>query len=137
MGKRLDIEQSASIALLYTYAASNGTRLMLSYDRIKEFDLLVDINLDEMNSPMEYRFWNNDLKKIYFYSKDECGKEFLILKPDVDIKKAQSEFIDYLPLVVIIASQKENALKKLSIELQNGQFVERINTCNKVKMLKF
>ena len=135
MGKRLDLERSANLALLYTYDASNGIRMLLSYDRIKEFDLILDINLDEMNSPVDYHLWNEKSDRIYFYSKDECGKEYLILRPDLDLEKARRESVGYLPLDVIIASQQENALKKLGIGLQNGHFIDRTNICNKVKRL--
>ena len=135
MGKRLDLERSANLALLYTYDASNGIRMLLSYDRIKEFDLILDINLDEMNSPVDYHLCNEESDRIYFYSKDKCGKEYLILRPDIDLGKARRESVGYLPLDVIIASQQENALKKIGIGLQNGHFIDRTNICNKVKRL--
>lgn len=133
MGKRTYFEDIASIALLYNYQAT--ARMLLSYDKIKEYDEIINNNLDKMNSNINYINSLDNSKSIYFYSKDENDKEYLILKPYFDFEKARYEYIGCLPLDIIIASQKENALEVIGLELVDGKLLKKDYEKAKVKKL--
>lgn len=139
MGKRTYFEDSASLALLYNYDATNGIGMMLSYNKIKKFDNIININLDSMNSQLSYIGSCNPENLIYFYSKDEEQKEYLILRPDIDLEKARNYYIGSIPLDLLIASQKENALNSIGLKLENRKIVklhEEIEPQRHQKVLK-
>ena len=134
MGKISEID-AASLALLYNYQATNGMGLLLSYDKIKKYIELVNNNLDEMGSNINWLFNSSDLEQIYFYSCDEDGKAYLILKPDFNIKKARSDYMGCRPTEILVATQKANALDAIGLELIDGQIRKKESEKSKVKSL--
>lgn len=126
---------AASLALLYNYEATNGMRLLLSYDKVKDYIKVVNNNLDEMGSNINPMFNFDVFEQIYFYSCDEEGKGYLILKPDFDLTRARSDYLGCTPIDILIASQKENSLGVIGLQLVNGKIRKKEYEKNKVKTL--
>ena len=109
--------------------------LLLLYDKIKKYIESVNNNLDEMGSNINSLFNSSDLEQIYFYSCDEDGKAYLILKPDFNIKKARSDYMGCRPTEILVAAQKANALDTIGLELIDGQIIKKETEKCKVKSL--
>lgn len=128
MSSRIFIQDTTTLALLYNYEATRG--MLLSLDKIRAFDNIVDNNLEKMNSgvnmvhPLDYS------RLIYFTSCDENGNEYCILKPDFSEEQARIEYIYRTPYDVIRASQQENALEILHLKLENGKIVKKAKNIN-------
>ena len=110
-------EDTTTIALLYNYMATRD--MLLSAEKIDEFDKIVDSNLEEMNIKlMVYQL--DPSKLIYFTSWDEYGNQYYILKPNFDAERAVMDYIYQRPFAIQKATQKENALDLLGLKLENG-----------------
>lgn len=123
MGKRTCFEDIAVIALSYLNE-SQETKKMLSYDKVKEYDKIINDNLEAMNSqitlPSSFEEGNSF---YYFRGEDENNKIYLIINPNVNIKAAMKNILGYLPNEIIVASQKANALKAIGLQIdENGKF---------------
>ena len=117
MSKMIFKEDAITIALLYNYKATSD--MILSAEKVDEFDKIIDENLEEMNSPASV-YPLDYSKLIYFTSWDENGNQYFILKPDFDEEKAWEEYI-YRRHSVEMASKKENALDSLGLKLSDGK----------------
>ncbi len=133
MGTRTKFEDIASMALIYTNRALGNK--MISYDKTVEFDKVINENLDIMNSEIEILLFYNEESRIYFHATDETGKVYLVIDPNADLKKAEQYHIGCLPLDIVIASQMDNALETLGLELKDGQLIKRRNK-QMIKTLK-
>ena len=120
MGKRTDFADVAAMALIFNHDADYSTT-MISYDKVKKFDEIINQNLDEMNSSISLRLYTGEYSELYFYSKDETGKTYLVIDPHANIDDARSYHIGTLPLDVVIAAQKANALAAIGLKLVNGR----------------
>ena len=131
MGKRTYETDIVAMALLYVNEC-DGTGLLL-YDKIIEFDNIINENLDEMNSScgIGIRMENDNDNRLYFIAKDEYGNRYAIINPNANLKKAKEWHLGTLPLDVIIASQKSNALSVIGLELENGHFKKKQNKVKK------
>jgi len=49
-------------------------------------------------------------------------KSYFVIYPEADIEKAKSYHIGTLPLDVLIAAEKENALAVIGLKLIDGKF---------------
>lgn len=125
MKKRTIFEDTAAMALIYTNKATGNK--MISYDKVIQFDKIINENLDEMNSIIKPFQFYEEKSELYFYATDENDKLYLVIKPDADLKKAQSYHIDYLPHDILVASQMKNALEILGLQLINGKLVQNDN----------
>lgn len=121
MGVRTKFEDIASMALIYTNRALGNK--MISYDKVVEFENIINNNLDEMNSPINPSLFYEEESKLYFHATDENGKVYLVIDPRADLKIAGNYHVGCLPLDIVIASQMENALDVLGIELIDGKLV--------------
>ena len=122
MGKRTKFEDVASMALIYTNRAFGNK--MISYDKVEEFDKVINENLDNMNSEINPSLFYDEESKLYFHATDENGKLYLVIDPRADLKLAQSYHIGCLPIDVIVASQMENALSIIGLQLVDGTLVK-------------
>ena len=131
MGKRTYESDVVTMALLYVNECDE-TGLLL-YDKIIEFDNIINENLDEMNSSCRIgiRMENDNDNRLYFIEKDEDGNRYAIINPNVNIEKAKELHLGTLPLDVIVASQKPYALSVIGLELENGHFKKKQNKVKK------
>lgn len=123
MGLRTKFEDIASMALIYTNRALGNK--MISYDKVEEFNRVINENLDLMNSEIDPLLFYDEESRLYFHATDETGKVYLAIDPSADLKEAEHYHIGCLPLDIVIASQMDNALEVIGIELVDGQLVKR------------
>ena len=123
MSSKLYIQDTTTLALLYNYEATGG--MLLAVDKIKEFDHIIDDNLEEMNSNINMIYPLDYSKLIYFISFDEKGNEYCILKPNFDEEEARIKYIYRTPYDIIKASKKANALDVLGLELKDNKIVAK------------
>ena len=122
---RIYMEDVTSIALIYNYEATHSGSMMLSYNRIREYAEMIDLNLDAMGSNYDGVYPLDASKLIYFNTKDENGNWYSILKPGTNIEKAKEENLyRKKSLDLERASKMPNALKVLGIELVDGKMQE-------------
>lgn len=129
MNKRIFKEDTTTIALLYNYIA-NGD-MLLSAEKVDEFDEIVDNNLEEMDSKANLVYPIDYSKLIYFTSWDEVGNQFYILKPGFNEEKAMIDYLYNRPFDITKATQCENALDSLGLKLQEGKFIPKANKVRK------
>ncbi len=122
MSSKIFIQDTTTLALLYSYEATRGK--ILSTNKIKVFDAIVDNNLENLNSKVNMVYPLDYSKLIYFNSFDENGNEYSILKPGIDIEKVRDDYFYKIPRSVIKASQQENALNALGLKKENGKIVK-------------
>lgn len=131
MSKIIFKEDTITIALLYNFIATRD--MILSSEKINEFDEIVDSNLEEMNSKANFIYPLDYSKLIYFTSWDEVGNQYFILKPEFDLEKAMTDYIYNRPYDITIATQKENALDSLGLKLENGKIKSKEDKVRKLK----
>lgn len=93
---------------------------MISYDKAVEFDEIINKNLDNMNSKINPYLFYDEESKLYFHATDEKGKVYLIIDNTADLEAAESYHVGCLPIDIIVASQMENALNILGLQLSDG-----------------
>lgn len=118
MAVRTKFEDIASMALIYIHQ-STGSQ-MISYDTVVEFEKVINENLDTMNKDLSCPLFYDEESKLYFCATDENGKVYLVIDPRADLERCRSYHIGCLPIEVIIASQMENALDVIGIQLIDG-----------------
>ena len=126
MGKRTKFEDIASMALLYTNRVTDNK--IISYDKVMVFDRVINENLDAMGSEINPFLSYEEESRLFFTTTDETGKVYLVINPDADLKAAQSYHIGCLPLDVILASQMENALNVIGLQLVDGVLKKKENS---------
>ena len=131
MSSRIYMEDTVTIALLYNFDATGS--MMLSLDKIKEFDCKIDGNLEEMSSKVNMIYPIDYSKLIYFTSYDEKGNWYYILKQDFDREQTEIYYMCKIPIDVIRASKRENALDVLGLKLEDNKIVKKEK--NKVKSM--
>jgi len=131
MSSRIYMEDTVTIALLYNFDATGS--MMLSLDKIKEFDCKIDGNLEEMSSKVNMIYPIDYSKLIYFTSYDEKGNWYYILKQDFDREQTEIDYMCKIPIDVIRASKRENALDVLGLKLEDNKIVKKEK--NKVKSM--
>ena len=127
----IHLNQAASLALIYNYRATCGSATMISADTVIKYERVVNSNLKRMNSSV------NDLtpdylidtdKLFYFYAQDADNNGYYVLKSDDKSVYRRERYIMGLPLDIVIASQKENALEIIGLKLVNGRIRKLENT---------
>lgn len=131
MGKRTKFEDIASMALIYTNRVI-GNRI-ISYDKVREFDEIINNNLDDMGSEINPSLFYEEESRLYFHATDENGKVYLVMDPNADIKAAQDYHIGCLPIDVVVASQMENALAVIGLQLNDGVLVKKKDTTSNLE----
>lgn len=120
MGKRTNFSDIAAMALLFNYDA-NSLTTMISYEKVNKFDEIINQNLDEMNSKISSPLFIEDDSELYFRATDEDGKTYLVISPNADIESARSYHIGTLPIDIILAAEKDNALATIGLKLIDGK----------------
>ncbi len=123
MGKRTYESDIAAMALFYRkeYASTD----MLSYDKILNFDKVINNNLDEMGATCGIGMRCENASNLYFILTAEDGKTCAVINPNADLKMAWKYHIAYLPIDVLIASQMDNALKEIGLISVNNKIMDR------------
>ena len=124
MGERTYLTDITAMALLYlNYTGST----MVLYDKVKEFDQVINDNLEKMNSTcgIGFRYSSEEETNLYFMATDEEGNLYAVINPSADLKKAFDWHIGVLPVDVIVASQKDNALETIGLQLREGRICKR------------
>ena len=129
------LNQAVSLALIYTYRASDEICTMISSEKVVKYEKIVNENLKEMKSEIrltpDYQVHIDDL--FFFYTNDENYNGYYVLKDDKESINIRENYIKNLPLDIVIASQNENALSALDLELDNGYIRRKTN--KKIKQL--
>lgn len=124
MKSKLINKDIISLALLYNYIYSSESNMVLTANSIYKFIEEIDYNLERLNNTIDFSFEVNESNEIYFFSKDENGKKYYILKDGFDIVSLRSEFIEFLPKKIILASQMYNALSKINLIKIDDNIIE-------------
>lgn len=132
MSRKIFKEDTTTIALLYNYLANRD--MLLSAEKVDEFDEMVDVNLEEIDSKANMVYPVDYSKLIYFTSWDENGNQFYILKPNFDVEKAMADYLYNRSLDITKATQKENSLTSLGLKLEDGQIKPKENKVRKMTL---
>ncbi len=119
-------EDAYCIGLLYSYLFAG--RKMVLKDDLDEFYNTIEKNLENTDSFDLYAtIWHDNDPSIYYPSNGKNGEVYYVLYPNFDIDRAKTKYIGCLSTEVLVATQKENALNCLGLQLKNG------NICKKSK----
>ena len=132
-------EDAYCLGLLYAHIYAN--KKMVLKDDLDKFHEIIESNLRSMNNDINDTYatvWYDNDPSIYFVSEGKNGEIYYILDPMFDYGRAKSLYIGILPVDVLIASQKENALNTLGLEKVNGVIKIKSNQkqVNNDKVLK-
>ena len=120
----IHLNQAVSLALIYNYRATDGSATMISADSVFEYEKIVNSNLKEMNTSVnsltpDYLVDTDEL--FYFYTQDADNKGYYVLKVDDKSVEKRKRYIMGLPLDIVLASQKNNALELIGLRLIDGK----------------
>lgn len=113
MGKRY-----CKYGILYTNRVT-GNRI-ISCDKALAFGRIINENLDAMGSEINPFLSYEEDFRLFLATSEETGKVYLVMNPNADLQAAQSYHIGCLPLDVVLASQMENALNVIGLQLVDG-----------------
>ena len=131
MGKRTYESDIVALALLYRKKYANTD--MISYDKIRKFDTIINKNLDDMEASCGIGIRNESISNLYFIIADENGKACAVINPITDLKSAWKYHIGCLPTEVLIASEMDNALKEIGLITVNEKTIDRNSYYNELK----
>ena len=130
--------QATSLALIYTFRATKCyEETVISKNQIEAYEEVVNNNLKEMNSKVssltpDYLI---DQKTLFFFCAKDDENTYYLLKSDDESIERRKKYIMNLPLDIVEASQKENALDILNLQLVDGQIKKKEPTSKKQKEL--
>lgn len=124
MTRRMFNEGAYSLGLLYLYKYSNKEQKMALLDDLKKFHQAIENILEENNSK-SYKLYRTMLfdNEIYFTSSNKDGETYCILKPDLNIQKVETMYIDAIPKEHLSAAESNNALKYLGLIKVNEKII--------------
>lgn len=124
MTRRMFNEDAYSLGLLYLYKYSNKEQKMVLLDDLKKFNQAIENILEENNSK-SYNLYRTMLfdNEIYFTSSNKDGETYCILKPDLNIQKVETMYIDAIPKEHLSAAESNNALKYLGLIKVNEKII--------------
>ena len=123
----IHLNQAASLAIIYIYRATFGEVTMINVEQVDNFLTTINDNLKEMNSKVynltpDYMI-DPDLL-FFIYGVDENKNGYYILKNDDESVHRRLSYVMGLPLDVVIASQKDNALRCIGLEMVDGEIIK-------------
>ena len=124
MGKRTYMSDITAMALLYRKEYCGTT--MILYDKVIEFDRVINENLEEMNSScgIGLRCVSEDTTNLYFMATDEEGRLYAVIDPNANLRRAWDWHIVLLPSDVIKASYRDNALNVIGLQNKNDKICQ-------------
>ncbi len=126
MSKRVYFEDITTLALLYHYEATKSHSRMLPHIIIKEYDRIIDKNLDDMNSSIDIVYPLDYAKLIYKNTQDENGNWY-----DLDVEYERYNIVNNTTRDLIVTSQMPNALEALGIQMIDGKMKKMEKTHHK------
>ena len=133
------LNQAAAISLIYTYRATNGKIIMISCNEVREFEKIVNENLKKMNSKVynltpDYLIDKDEL--FFTYQTDIEGNGYYVLKNDNNSINNRKRYIMSMPLDIILASQKTNALESINLIMIDGKMINKDYTTKVLSLNK-
>ena len=131
----IHLHHAISLALIYINRATNGSVTMVSFDKVKEYERIVNHNLALMHSKLglltpDYLVDKDEL--FFTYAQNINEEYYYILKTTEDSINKKNNYMVTMPLDIVIASQKTNALAAIDLEKKDG--IIRVKE-NKIKTL--
>lgn len=123
MGKMTFEDDIIAMALLYRKKYANTD--MISYDKIKKFDNVLNSNLENLNIQFPTTPDINEQSKLYSFVKNEDDITYVVINQNIDLNEYWSYHIGCLPLEIVIASQLDNALKEIGLIKINNKIQDR------------
>lgn len=121
---KIFIEDAYCLGLLYSYLYA-GKKMVLK-DDLDAFYNTIEKNLENTDAMDLYAtIWNDDEPSIYYPSEGKNGEVYYVLYPEFDINRAKSKYIGCLSVQVLLATQKDNALDCLGLQLKEGHICEK------------
>ncbi len=123
----IHLNQAASLALIYLYRATFGEVTMIKTEQVDDFFKTINANLKEMETKVynltpDYMIDPDEL--FFIYGVDENKNGYYILKNDDESVHRRLSYVIGLPLDIVIASQKANALKCIGLEIVDGEIIK-------------
>ena len=121
---KIFIEDAYCLGLLYSYLYA-GKKMVLK-DDLAAFYNTIEKNLENTDAMDLYAtIWNDDEPSIYYPSEGKNGEVYYVLYPEFDINRAKSKYIGCLSVQVLLATQKDNALDCLGLQLKDGHICKK------------
>lgn len=121
---KIFIEDAYCLGLLYSYLYA-GKKMVLKDDLDAFYDT-IEKNLENTDALDLYStIWYDNDSKIYYSSEGKNGEVYYVLYPNFDIKRAKSKYIGCLSVQVLVATQEDNALDCLGLQLKNGHICKK------------
>ena len=123
----IHLNQAASLSLIYLYRATFGEVTMIKTEQVDDFFKTINANLKEMETKVynltpDYMIDPDEL--FFIYGVDENKNGYYILKNDDESVHRRLSYVIGLPLDIVIASQKANALKCIGLEIVDGEIIK-------------
>lgn len=119
-------EDAYCLGLLYSYLFAS--KKMVLKDDLDLFYDTIEKNLENTDAMDLYAtIWHDDEPCIYYSSEGKNGEVYYVLYPDFDIERAKTKYIGCLSAKVLVATQKENALNCLGLQLKDGNICKKNN----------
>lgn len=117
-------EDAYCLGLLYSYLYASKN--MVLKDDLDLFYDTIEKNLENTDAiDMYATIWYDNDSSIYYSSEGKNGETYYALYPDFDLERAKSKYIGCLSTDVLVASQKDNALDCLGLQLKNGHICRK------------
>ena len=116
-------EDAYCLGLLYSYLYA-GKKMVLK-DDLDAFYNTIKKNLENTDAIDLYAIWYDDEPSIYYPSEGKDGEVYYVLYPELDINRAKSKYIGCLSTQVLVATQKDNALDCLGLQLKDGYICKK------------
>ena len=113
------------IALSLLYRKKYASIDMISYDKIRRFDEVINKNLDEMEANYGTGIIYEDISSLYFNLVNENGQVCAVLNPKIDLNLVWKYYIGNSPLELLIAIEMDNALKEIGLISVNDKILDR------------
>lgn len=126
-------EDSYALGLLYVYIYSNRKQVMVKLSDLRMFNECINNNLNVIKRPSAYTCGVKIDTPIYVSSRNETGEIYLILKHDLDEKRARAIYTTNMPSEYILASQMGNSLDALGLIKINGKIKAKIDVMHAKK----
>lgn len=112
------------LGLLYSYLYA-GKKMVLK-DDLDAFYNTIEDNLENTDAVNLYVLYDDE-PSIYYSSEGKNNEVYYVLYPELDMNKAKSKYIGCLPTQILVATQKDNALDCLGLQLKDGHICKKSN----------
>jgi len=134
MNRKTNLSEIIAIALLYKSSCSNIN--MISYEKILEYDKVINDNLEYNDTKANYAFYDySSEEELYFIGVDETNKKYAIINPNSDLNKFWEKIIGTISIDILVASQMENALEVIGLMKNSDNQIVKISYKQKQKTI--